>query len=111
MLTYGSGEGLIWDQGTESCVICREISKGRVKTLAVRGAGSFIGEPNDFMRPDGSPLGWQHSVKAKGEIKTMFLSFRKFSELSMKHPEFEADGRAGKAFLHGRQLLQVMRTL
>lgn len=51
------------------------------------------------MRIDGPGLGWQHSVKAKSDVKTMFLSFRKFSDLSIKHPEFEADGRAGMSSL------------
>lgn len=89
-------------KGMMSDCLRREISGGRVRTSALRGPGSFIGEPKDFMSLDSSALGWQHSVKAKGDVKTMFLSFRKFGDLSIKHPEFEADGRAGKSSFKGR---------
>ena len=40
--------------------------------------------------------GWQFSLRARGDVKCKFVSFKKFYDLSSKHPAFIADGRAGK---------------
>lgn len=54
-----------------------------------------MGETTEIERGPAILGDWRFSARAKGDVTVKFISFRKFYDLTSKHPEFEADGRAG----------------
>ena len=74
----------------------REVADSQVRMSATRGSGTFIGAFEEFSPANGTGTGWSFNLRAKGEVSAKLLSFSKFYELVAKHPQFEADGRAGK---------------
>ena len=77
---------------------CREQVDGKVKMMALREAGSFVGTAEEFDKDFRGV--WPFDGRAKGRVSARFLAFNRFLALSAKHPMLEADGRAGGFHAH-----------
>lgn len=69
----------------------------KVKVTALRGNGTYVGDPKEIDKAlDANwSTGWNFSAQANGEVTAKFVTLDRFYELSAKHPEMDADGRAG----------------
>ena len=66
-----------------------------MRTLALRGAGAYVGDVVSLDGGAGDSPGWTFTARAAGPVRTKFVPFDKFFELTAMRPEIEADGRAG----------------
>lgn len=73
-------------------LFCRTSSNGISSVVATRGPGTFVGEVSPYKGQ--SSIQWQESVRAKGSVKVMVISYPDVHGLLERWPQAYADIRA-----------------